>query len=380
MPVSDAEDGISLMDIILFFQEWWKAIVIAALIGGCLGLGGWFALPGYKAEAILLNNGRAIDFLSWRTLQKNLPILAAQLKENNPSDTAWSDLESASWWQKNVVPTYSLSKADTKELAGISQELQNNEGQSILSLTITIKGNSREQSLKRLDATTAFIREGSAYLLLKKQINSYESKIMNNDVDLQKKITDAEVELKYLRERAKKIEAMRQNFPANVAVNTQQVVDLKDSNAKFMPISTQLVAVNTDINTTVESLQRMRNQLSQMQLLRDFLSQAKPLLDKETNGLKLAADLLTVENELRQNIGTDDINAKQLFNEIKAGIVQIQARFTMGLELGLQPVVSRSSPFPAMAGGLFGGAILIMLYALGRKALNSLKARASTAG
>lgn len=384
IPADNADEGISLLDIIDFFQEWWKSIVVAALIGGCLGLGGWFALAGYKSETVLLNNvisrngdrnERAIDFLSWKVLQKNLPILAAQLKEKNSTDAVWSGLDSSSWWQKNVVPTYTLSKADTKELSGISKELQDNEGQSILSLTISIKGSSKEQSLKRLDAATAFIREGSAYLILNNLINGYEAKILNNDTELRKKITDAEVELKYLRERAKKLEALRQSFPANVAVNAQQVVDLKDSNAKFMPINTQLVAVNTDINTTVESLQRMRDELSRMKLLHDFLLQAKPLIDKETNGLKLAADLLKIEANLRQKNNTTDINAQQLFNEIKADIVQVQARFTKGLESGLQPVILRSSPLPSMAGGLFGCALLITLYALGRKSLASLKAR-----
>lgn len=372
------DDAISLADIIVFIQDWWKTIVIAALVGGCIGIGSWFTLAGYKAETTLLNNGRAIDFLSWRTLQKSLPILASQLKSNEPKSDLWTGLDNASWWQKNVIANYSLSKADTKDLVGISKELQDNEGQSILSLSISTKGSTKDQSLTRLDAAIAFIREGSAYLLLKSQINGYEVKILNSDAELQKKITNAEVELKYLKGRALKLETLRQSFPANVAVNTQQVVDLKESSAKFMPINTQLVAVNTDINSTVESLQRMRNELSQNALLRDFLSQAKPLLEKETNGLILAESLLKIESDLRQKIDVNDINAQQLFNDVRASIVQVQSRFTKGLESGLKPVISRTSPLPATAGGLLGGAVLTILYALARKAFKSLKTRSVT--
>jgi len=34
-------------------------------------------------------------------------------------------LASDQWWQKNVIPTYGLSKADTKDLAGISKDFNN---------------------------------------------------------------------------------------------------------------------------------------------------------------------------------------------------------------------------------------------------------------
>lgn len=375
--VTDSNDSISFIDIVDFIQAWWKAIVIAGIIGGCIGIGGWFIFAGYKAEATMVNNGRAIDFLSWRSLQKNLPSLAAQIKAKEKSSDIWASLDNPTWWQRNVIANYSLSKADTKDLIGISKDLQDNEGQTILSISISTTGNTKEQSLERLGSALAFIREGSAYLLLKNRINEYELKILNSDAELQKKITNAEVELKYLRERATNLEALRKNFPANVAVNTQQVVDLNDSSAKFMPISTQLVAVNSDINLTVESLERMRNELSQNKLLRDYLSQAKPLLEKQTNGLILAEDLLKIESDLRQKIGTNDINAQQLLNEIRASIVGVQSRFTKGLEAAFQPVISRTSPLPATAGGLFGAAVLTILYALVRNTFNSLKASRS---
>lgn len=322
-----------------------------------------------------MNNGRAIDFVTWRTLQKNLPLLAANLKEKDNGTIRWSGLESPSWWQKNVVPNYSLSKTDTKDLAGISKELQDTEGQNIVSLTVIVRGNTKDQSLSRLEAATHFIREGSAYLLLKNLINEYEFKVLNSDADLQKRITDAEVELRYLQERAVKLERLRRDFPANVSVNSQQVVDLKDSSAKFMPISTQLVAVNTDINATNESLERMKKQLSQAEVLRKFLSLAKPLFLAETSGLKLASNLLDIEAKVRQQEAGNDINAQQLLNTIRSSIVSIQSRFTNGLETALQPVISKTSPLPSIGGGLGLGAFLAVIYALGRKALIKIKTR-----
>lgn len=371
------DEGVDLGQVVDFLSEHWKKAAVGAVAGAVIGVGGWSTLSSYKAETVLVNSvvsnsnseQRAINFISWRVLQKNLPILAAQF------DTAWPALEDSNWWQKNVVPTYSLSKADTKDLASISKELQDNEGQTILSLTVSTKGSTKEKAVARLDETTRFIREGSVYLLLKGQIIGYEAKLLNSDADLQKRVTDTEVELKFLRDRARNLESLRQRFPQNVAVASQQIVDLKDSNAKFMPISTQLVAVNTDINNAEESLKRMHEQQAQMKVLNEFVAQARPLLDKEANGLKLADGMLQIESEMRKAAKPDDIVTQQILNDIRAQVVQVQARFTKGLESGSAPYVSRPGPVLPAVGGLFGGAIAGLLYALSRRVLSKLKSR-----
>lgn len=308
-PQLDDDAGISLGEVIEFLADNWKRAAIGAVAGAVIGVGGWSMLANYKAESVLVNNG-ALTFMSWRGLQKNLPILAAQMVANKQVQTAderqYGQLASGAWWQKNVVPTYSLTKADTKDLATISKDLQDSGGNNILNLVVTASGSSKDTALANVDVATQFIKQGSAYLSIKNMINGYESQVLNTDAELQKRILDAEVDLKFMRERAKNLEALRQRFPQNAAVGNQQIVDLKDSSAKFMPISTQLVAINTDINNTLESLQKMRDQEAQMKVMRAFVDQALPLVAKETNGLQLADALLKVESTLRSEIAPGD--------------------------------------------------------------------------
>lgn len=376
----NGDEGIDLGQVVDFLSEHWKKAVVGAVVGALIGVAGWSQLGSYKAETVLVNsivsNGseqRAINFISWRLLQKNLPILASQFEDN------WSALKEPSWWQKNVVPAYSLSKADTKDLAAISKDLQDSEGQTILSLTVNANGSTKEKALSRLDEATRFIREGSVYLLLKGQIIGYEAKLLNGDADLQKRITDAEVELRYLRDRARNLESLRQRFPQNVAVGSQQIVDLKDSNAKYMPISTQLVAVNTDINNAEESLKRMRDQQAQMIVLRDYVAKARPQLEKETNGLKLADGLLQIDSQMRKVADVKDMNTLQTLNDIRAQVVQVQARFTKGLESGSSPYVTRPGPMLPAAGGFLGGAVVALLFVMARQLVLKRKLPATKA-
>ena len=282
-PLNEGDDGINIGHVIDFVSAEWKRLVAGAVVGVALGAGGWAVVGGYKAESVLINSG-ALNFLSWRGLQKNLPLLASQMIEMKQvpaaEESTFKQMTNAQWWPKNVVPTYSLTKGDTKDLASISKELQESGGTQILNLVVTAKGGSKDAAIENVTVATNFIKQGSAYLAIKNLVQGWDYQILNTEAALAKKITDTEVDLRYLRQRANNLESMRQKFPQNVTVSTQQVVDLKDSSAKYMPINTQLVAVNTEINNANESLERIRNELVQTKVMSDFVKQAKPIVEK----------------------------------------------------------------------------------------------------
>ena len=373
----DNEAGISLAQVIEFVSGEWKRLAVGAVVGLLLGVGGWALLASYKAEQILVNQG-ALGFLSWRSLQQNLPLLAAQLVEQKkvkPAEEAqYRVMSSSQWWAKNVVPTFSLSKADTKDLASVSKSLQD-EASTILNLVVTAKGSSKEDALAHVATATNFVKQGSAYLSIKNLVQGWDYQILNTEASLTKKITDTEVDLRYLRQRAANLESMRQRFPQNVTVATQQVVDLKDSSAKYMPISTQLVAVNTDINNANEALERMRNEIAQTKVMAEFVVQAKPIVDMSADGLAVVDQLLEITKAMRASVQAGDVNADQQLNNIEAELVGVRTNFQRSLDTDLIPQVSRSGVLQPAAGGLVGGGVLMLLYALGRRAVDVHKAK-----
>ena len=377
------EATISLLDIVGFLSDEWKRMGIAAIAGALIGVIGWVAMTSYKAESVLINDG-ALTFMSWRGLQKNLPILASQLLETNrvseEEKAQFRQLANASWWQKNVLPTYSLTKADTKDLATISKELQESGGTNILNLVVTATGRSKAAAESNVEIVTRFIKHGSAYLSIKNLINGYESQVLSTESNLRKKILDAEIELRFMRERAKNLDALRARFPANAAVSNQQIVDLNDSNAKFMPISTQIVAVNSDINNTSESLQRLQDKLNQIKTLDTFVSRARPVLENQPDGLALADALLEIEAQMRQDLLAGDTNGLQVLNDIQTNLVGIRTNFSKSLDSSLTPFVTKNSPMMLIVGGFVGGAILAALLALARKGYARINPILSRAG
>lgn len=383
---SDSIGGaeISLLDIVTFVQSAWKKLAIAAVVGAVLGLGNWYFLGSYQAEYVLLNNynynnnnnnSYALDLVSWKMLQKSLPNLADQIVEDNkaPQDQAflYKALSNEQWWQKNVLPTYALSKADTKDLAGISKDLDA-ASTTILSLTLTASGSSKEQSIVNVRASAKFLRSGSAYLQIRSLLNGYESQTVSAVADVQQKITSTQIEMGYQQERVKSLEELHKRFPGGANISGQ-VVDPKDSGAKYLPLATQIVAVNNDINGSKEVLARLQKRLEQIGLIKAFIDQAIPLQDQTFDGLALDDQLLVIEGSLRSKLGKGDANGQELLDQLHSQLLAIQVRFTKGLEANTAPTASKKGMIKSTAGGLVAAFFLMLLALLGQRVWVSIK-------
>lgn len=372
---------ISLLDIVNFVQESWKKLTIAAFVGAVLGLSGWFFLGSYQAEYVLLNNNNnnknsyALDLVSWKTIQKSLPNLAAQIEDEGktPENQAalYKTLASEQWWQKNVIPSYAISKADTKDLASISKDLEL-ASTAILSLTVKSDGSSKEKAIENVRAAATFLRTGSAYLQLRSILNSYETETISTVADLQKQITTTEIEMGYQMQRAKSLEDLHKRFPGGNNTGNQ-VVDPKDSGAKYLPLATQIIAINNDINQSKESLMRLRDRLTQIALMKTFLEEASPLAEKTFDGIFLGEELLAIETKMRAKLPKEDIKQQEALDQLRSQLLLIQSRFTKGLEGNTAPTATKKGMTKTTAGGLAGAFFLMLLVLLGQRVWTNIK-------
>lgn len=380
-PIQDQYDVISFGEIIFFFISHWKKFFLSGVIGIVVGLGCWVGLGQYTAQAILVNNN-ALDLVSWRSLQTNLPVLAAQFVEKQKiksnEEQQLRRMSEHSWWKENVLPGYSLSKDDVKELtalAGLNKGGLDSTDfkQLLLYLQVNAKGITKEIALADLHVSVDFIRQGSAYILLKNLISKYESTFNRNEAELQRQITSNEIELQVLRGRVQDLESLAKQFPEDASGSPQQVVQVNDSNAKFMPINKQLIAVNQEIYKNVEQLQSLRSKLEQMKFLRDFVLQAQSFIEKENKGLELADRFLAIEAAMRSKASPKDFNAQQMLNRIKDDVVQLRVQFSTDLIANSSNFVARSNPILPAMGGFLSGSFLMLVYLLCMAAFKSYK-------
>jgi hypothetical protein len=295
----------------------------------------------------------------------------ADEKLSSDAKAMYRQMDNAIWWSKGVVPTYAISKADVKDLAGISKGLDA-ASTTILALNIYTSGGDSVSSLNNVLLVANFIKSGGAYLQVKSMLNAYEGEAIGTAADIQNQITATKIEQDYLKERVRSLEVLHKRFPGNVEASIQ-VVDPKESGAKYFSITTQIIAVNNDINQNKENLIRLNDRLNQIALMKQFLVEALPLADTELDGILLSKSLLSIEDKLRKGLPATDIKNRQVLDKLRSQLLTIEARFTKGLSANTAPVTKKTGMLKATASGLAGAVLLMFIILLGRKVLRNLK-------
>ena len=368
-----SETEISLLDIVNFLQESWKKLVIAAVVGALLGFGNWYFLGSYNAELVLSNNG-GTDLVGWRSLQKTLPNLADQIIDESKApegkEALYRTLANAGWWQKNALLVYGMSKADTKDLASTAG--LEAAGTSIVSLTITAGGSTKDKAIDNARDAKNFLLQGASYLAIRSLFSAQEAQLAIADADIAKKMNATQVELTYQLERLKSLESLAKRFPNDSKV-ISQVVDPKDSGAKYMPISTQIIAANTDINGSKEALERLKDARAQMAILRIWVKQVTPIMNSSYDGIVLNKKLLEEEAQLRTNLDASDPKALVFVDDLRSKLLANDVRFSKGFEMNTAPTASKKGMIKSTAGGLAGAFFLMLLVLLGGQVLLHIK-------
>ena len=368
-----SENEISLLDIVNFLTAAWKKLAIAAVVGAILGFSNWYFLGSYNAELVLNNNG-GIDLVGWRSLQKTLPNLADQMVDESRvpegQESFYRTLSNSDWWQKNALATYGISKADTKDLASTAG--LEAAGTSIVSITLTAAGSSWDKAIENARGAKNFLLQGASYLAIKSMFSAQESQLISADAGISQKINAAQVELAYQLERLKSLESLAKRFPNDSKV-ISQVVDPKDSGAKYLPISTQIIAANTDINASKESLERLKDAQAQTATLRAWLKQVAPLMTASYDGIALTKQLLEQESQLRATLNPGDPKSLVFVDGLRSSLLANDARFSKGFEMITAPTASKKGMIKSTAGGLAGLFFLMLLALLGQRVWSHLK-------
>jgi hypothetical protein len=333
------DSEISLLDIVNFLRSAWKKLAIAAIVGAVLGIGSWYILGSYKAELVLNNNG-GTDLVGWRALQKVMPNLASQIIDESKvpegQESLYRTLSSPEWWQKNALASYAMTKADTKDLS--STVGLESAGVLIVSINLTAAGSSRALAIENVRGAKNFLLQGASYLAIKSMLSAQESQLINSDAEISHKLNSTQVELGYQEMRLKSLESLAKRFP-NEQKSAGQVVDPKDSGAKYLPMSTQIIAANADINASKESLERLKDDQGQMKTLRAWVEQVTPLMSSTYDGIALTHQLLEQEAEIRKTIDPNDYKALALVDIIRSNLLANNVRFSRSFEMNTAPTV-----------------------------------------
>ena len=374
-------DDISVYEFILPLLEDWKLIAFFVLLGVSVGTTAW-SLKGFDAELRAVSVAK-LDFVEWRRIVTRLPVLAesraAMGYRSDSGEGLYQTLQSKLWWDRNVAPQYRYSKGDLKELGGLPKAEQDAGATQIVSVVFRGKGVRRDDAVGIVVGAERFVREGGLLLALKTLLEQMDLNSRGSPVDIQAQLSRLEIELDYLRKRALVLQKLVRQFPEKNRVSLQTVLDPKGDAARFLPLGTQQVAVESEISFTEEAIRRLRDQLESAAVSKIFVERALPLLKTNPDGFDFAEQLFALEGEIRKEINPGHKAKVAAIDRIANELSTIHGRFKFLFEsdflvsarrtaLGLPVVLG-------LLGGLLAGVVFVFTCAAWRRSLREHRAR-----
>lgn len=358
-PMSDETDhnSINIWELLAY----WKIILAGGIIGLLLGTGIYFS-SNYVVKATIINNG-AIDFLAWRNLKSNLPILAGKIsmsrKVSNPKEQReLKKLSSPKWWESNFVPTFAVSKTDAKDLLPQSSDLREIGTTKIVNFVVTSSAKTKAEAIEGAQLDADFFQTGAVYFALKNLINDYAATAINNNASLQRNISNAKVQLVGLKIREENLLRLiekHKNEPAGPSIQLLSPDPTDKTMGKYLPLNTQLIAVESEINQQNEVIAVTGNLLEENKLLETFVKLALPVIEGNYDGIKSAEALLSIIQELRNTNETQNLNIVKQLNAVNTDITWILTTHRKGLYTNIPPEATKGSiSIKLLGGGLLG--------------------------
>jgi len=368
-------DGIQIdfWKMLVFFIKHYKRLILGAGLGLILGLLAWFFLGAYKLQVIVPNQWGEI--LSIRALEIGWSSLAREIAaEPSLSPDEASFYKTASnllWWERVLKPNYAVTKSDLKDLVSPPEV----KGIPIINFEVSLVGKNIKLAEQEILQTVTFMRNASSYISVRSIVVGYEGENLTETAAVEKDLHAIQLGSKSAKRRLVNLEELQKRFPGN-NLATNQVVDPKESGAKYLPISTQIIAATSDIFAAQENIEELQTRFEQIQLLTEFLNQAKPLISKERDGIELARQLLAIEDQLRKTISKDNFSQLVVLDRIRLDLSKIQAQFIKSMDQPITPTVQRASSWVAASiGGLFGGLFIALIICIGSQYWPALKVR-----
>jgi hypothetical protein len=141
---------------------------------------------------------------------------------------------------------------------------------------------------------------------------------MRYDLDLNKskwnlktKISESSLMLDSYDASIKNLIGLKKEYPAIITgeVNSSQLLDLKEANAKYLPVSTQIIAYAIERNNQRELLRSYNEMLIQLEFYDLFLKNSKPLLETGSKNPNLTMQLIEILHSLSKSIITNSENS-----------------------------------------------------------------------
>ena len=359
-------------------------VAVAALLGAGIGAGlGYGPLLKYKTEGVLSMEMGTAEYKRFSELANDANTATQYMAVFPPPDLKGTELEhlirtiALGGWHK---PVPKVSRADAKELPDVllqlEQEREKNQDAReqqrerrlpvtvYLGLRLTHTAADPRQVANVASWLGDYFKDVATREAVREQVSRWKAENRQfTDRALERRLK-LEFDIQQAQKRATALKTIVAAYPDAARRDSQQVVDVRKDNEKFMSPLSQLVGAESEVIDIRERLQKLDREIEQQSFVKSLVLEADTTANKAQSGNDSVRQLSGVITETSKKVKTEAEREKLL--SLAADLSQISARFLTQAQFVAKPSVPAlpERPTPLMVSFLSGllAAFLVALF------------------
>lgn len=340
-------------------------VLVAVLAGVGVGAGlGYGPLLRYKSEGVLSMEMGTAEYKRFAELATDANTVrqfaAVSLPPDVDSrlvDNLVSEVTKGAW----LKPVPKVSKADAKELpdALLQMEKDKDKAQAVyLGLRLTKTAADPEETAKGATWLGNYFKDVATREAVREQVSRWALENRQfSDRAVERKLK-YQFDIEQAQTRATALKKLVASYPDAARRESQQVVDVRKDNEKFMSPMAQLVGAESEIIDVQEKIQRLDREMEQQAFAKAMVTDAEAALNEARSGSDSVVKLSELMDRFSKLVKTEAEREK--LSSLAADVSQISARFLSQAQFVAKPSVptrpERPGPLMVMVlAGLLAG-------------------------
>ena len=332
-------------------------VAVAALLGAGTGAGlGYGPLLKYKTEGVLSMEMGTSEYKRFSELANDAATARQYVTVFPPPDLKGVELErlirtiALGGWHK---PVPKVSRADAKELPDVllqlEQEREKNQEARVqqmerrlpvtvyLGLRLTHTAPEPQQVADIASWLGDYFKDVATREAVREQVSRWKAENRQfSDRALERKLK-FEFDIQQAQTRAAALKKIVAAYPDAARRDSQQVVDVRKDNEKFMSPLSQLVGAESEVIDIRERLQKLDREIEQQSFVKSLVLEADTAANNAQSGNDSVRQLSGVITEASKKVKTEAEREKLL--SLAADLSQISARFLSQAQFVAKPSV-----------------------------------------
>ena len=332
-------------------------VAMAALLGAGMGAGlGYGPLLKYKTEGVLSMEMGTSEYKRFSELANDATTAKQYVAVFPPPDLKGVELErlirtiALGGWHK---PVPKVSRADAKELPDVllqlEQEREKNQEPRLqpmerrlpvtvyLGLRLTHTAPEPQQVANIASWLGDYVQDVATREAVREQVSRWKAENRQfSDRALERKLK-FEFDIQQAQTRAAALKTIVAAYPDAARRDSQQVVDVRKDNEKFMSPMSQLVGAESEVIDIRERLQKLDREIEQQSFVKSLVLEADTAANNAQSGNDSVRQLSGVITEASKKVKTEAEREKLL--SLAADLSQISARFLSQAQFVAKPSV-----------------------------------------